>query len=234
MEWVSQVLNNFVQTEIKSSVPPNKNKVGNIVWFLKKYLYMSKTSVKKHYNYIPFSGKIFLSHMSHSLWQKKYIAINLRGISNDPIFQNEKPLCIATVSPASDATPHSPPAALGIAAPVRVTPPVPPWPRRAPPVWRPPGTQIAVKWVRHVLAMQKKWCYLVLVGKRLFNPSSTNKNDTLPLVSLQWGKEKSWGYSSKLSQLLLRIPSNWETNSNLKTHHCFVSLSLWRCEPLRW
>ena len=35
MEWVSQVLNNFVQTEIKSSVPPNKNKVGNIVWFLK-------------------------------------------------------------------------------------------------------------------------------------------------------------------------------------------------------
>lgn len=80
----------------------------------------------------------------------------------------------------------------------------------------------------------KKWCYLVLVGKRLFNPSSTNKNDTLPLVSLQWGKEKSWGYSSKLSQLLLRIPSNWETNSNLKTHHCFVSLSLWRCEPLRW
>jgi len=91
---------------------------GEHCMVLKKYLYMSKTSVKKHYNYIPFSGKIFLSHM--------YIAINLRAISSDPIFQIEKLLCIARVSPASDATPHSPPAALGIAAPVRVTPPVPP------------------------------------------------------------------------------------------------------------
>lgn len=65
MEWVSQVLNNFVQTGIKSSVPPNKNKVRNIVWFLKIYTCpkpLSKSTIIISY-YIPFSGKICLSHM---------------------------------------------------------------------------------------------------------------------------------------------------------------------------